>query len=467
MPILEQDHQSILVVEDDRPMSAALSNALERQGFPVMVAGDGVEGMRRLEHDGAWLMLVDLNMPRKGGLELLREIRARGHQIPVVVMTAYGSVETAVEALKLGAVDYLQKPFPLERLETMVARLRKTVSNQRPQEAGMERSDKEGVGFLTRNTQILRTLKMLEAVASSQATILIQGESGTGKEVLAQYVHRISPRALHPFIAVNCAALPDGLLESELFGYEKGAFTGALARRSGKFELAHQGTILLDEIGEMSLGLQAKLLRVLQEREVDRLGSRHPTSVDIRVIATTNRHLLQEVQAGRFREDVYYRLSVVPIHVPPLRERPEDIPLLAEYFTKRSFQRNHRTGGGITDEALNYLKTRPWRGNVRELDNVIERAVLFAESGPLRLEHVSIEEPFLPSQGLMAPSGSIWEVEHDLILRTLEQHGGNRTHAAKTLGISIRTLRNKLREYRELRGNGMSGTLGMVEHACS
>jgi len=467
MPIEEQDHPSILVVEDDQSMSAALSNALERQGFPVVVAADGIEGMRRLEHDGAWLVLVDLNMPRKGGLELLREIRARGHQMPVVVMTAYGSTETAVEALRLGAVDYLQKPFPLEQLETMVTRLRKTVSTQCSQEAGLKRSDKEEAGFLTRNPRIRRTLKMLEAVASSQATILIQGESGTGKEVLAQYVHSISPRGPYPFIAVNCAALPAGLLESELFGYEKGAFTGALARRSGKFELAHQGTLLLDEIGEMSLGLQAKLLRVLQEREVDRLGSRHPTPVDIRVIATTNRHLLQEVQAGRFREDVYYRLSVVPIYVPPLRERPEDIPLLAEYFTKRSFQRNHRTGGGITEEALTYLQTRPWRGNVRELENVIERAVLFADSGPIQVEHLSMEEPFPSSQGLMAPSGSIWEVEHDLILRTLEQHGGNRTHAAKTLGISIRTLRNKLREYRALNGNGMQGTLSMFEHSCS
>jgi len=291
---------------------------------------------------------------------------------------------------------------------------------------------------------------MLEAVAPSNATVLIQGESGTGKEVLARYVHSISPRANRPFVAVNCAALPDGLLESELFGYEKGAFTGALARRSGKFELAHQGTLLLDEISEMSLGLQAKLLRVLQEREVDRLGARQPISIDIRVLATTNRHLQQEVQAGNFREDLYYRLSVMPVTLPPLRERPDDIPLLAEYLAERSFRRNQRAGGGITPEALACLKSRPWRGNVRELENAIERAVLLADRGPLRIEHFAfdVESPqvILPVE----PTGSIWEMERGLILRTLERHGGNRTHAAKELGISIRTMRNKLREYRQM-----------------
>ncbi|MCA9476092.1 MAG: sigma 54-interacting transcriptional regulator, partial [Nitrospira sp.] len=259
-------------------------------------------------------------------------------------------------------------------------------------------------------------------------------------------------RAQQPFVAINCAALPDGLLESELFGYEKGAFTGALARRCGKFELAHQGTLLLDEIGEMSLGLQAKLLRVLQEREVDRLGSRHPVQVDVRVIATTNRNLAHEVQSGRFREDVFYRLSVMPFTLPPLRERVEDIQLLAEEFTSRSSRRNRRAGGGITDEAMQYLKSRPWRGNVRELENVIERAVLLAGNGPLQLEHVRTEERALLQPNVEQPMGTIWEMERDLIMRTLERHDGNRTHAARTLGISIRTLRNKLREYRQLNG---------------
>jgi two-component system response regulator FlrC len=307
-------------------------------------------------------------------------------------------------------------------------------------------------GFLTRDPKVLHTIKMLEMVASSQATVLIQGESGTGKEVLARHIHLHSPRAHQPFVAINCAALPEGLLESELFGYEKGAFTGALTRRCGKFELAHQGTLLLDEIGEMSLGLQAKLLRVLQEREVDRLGSRHPVQVDVRVIATTNRNLAQEVQAGRFREDVYYRLSVMPFTIPPLRERPEDIQLLAEHFAHRSLRRNRRTPCKISDEAMSNLKARPWRGNVRELENVIERGVLLAGNGPLTAEYFQCEEPVLVANHPIAPSGTIWEMERELILKTLERHDGNRTHAARTLGISIRTLRNKLREYRQLSG---------------
>ena len=446
------DGQTILVVEDDAQMRTALSKVLARQGYPVVLASDGYEGIERLERDGAWLVLADMNLPRKGGMDMLREIRSGGNQVPVVMMTAYGSVDSAVEALKLGATEYLQKPFPLHQLEEMVTKIRGEFLEPKVESDRISPVTPEPSGFLTRSDRVIQTLKMLEAVAPSQATILIQGESGTGKEVLARYVHSISPRAHQPFVAVNCAALPDGLLESELFGYEKGAFTGALARRCGKFELAHQGTLLLDEIGEMSLGLQAKLLRVLQEREVDRLGARHPIPIDIRVIATTNRTLMNEVQAGRFREDVYYRLSVMPVTLPPLRDRPEDIPLLAEYFVERSFRRNCRLGYGITEDAINYLKTRQWRGNVRELDNVIERGVLLANSGPLQKEHLIVEETTLSPRPSVQPTGSIWDMERDLILRTLQRHGWNRTHAARSLGISIRTLRNKLREYRGLNG---------------
>lgn len=449
-----QEDQVILVVEDDAQMRIALSKALGVHGYPVVLAHDGQEALECLERQKAWLVIADMNMPGKGGIDMLRELRSTGSQVPVVFMTAYGTVETAVEALKLGATDYLQKPFPLERLEVMVARLRQELQGSSRVEDRSPEKKADPIGFLTCDERVRQTLKMLEAVASSQATILIQGESGTGKEVLARYVHSISPRANRPFVAVNCAALPDGLLESELFGYEKGAFTGALARRSGKFELAHQGTLLLDEIGEMSLGLQAKLLRVLQEREIDRLGARHPIPVDIRVIATTNRNLQQEVQAGRFREDLYYRLSVLPVTLPALRDRPHDIPLLAEYFVERSLRRNQRTGQGITPEAMTCLKSRPWRGNVRELENAVERAVLLAGGGPLRIEHFAFEEQVLPVPDSCvpagAPSGSIWEMERALILQTLERHGGNRTHAARELGISIRTMRNKLREYREL-----------------
>ncbi|MEE8126105.1 MAG: sigma-54 dependent transcriptional regulator [Nitrospirales bacterium] len=450
-----REDQGILVIEDDEELRMALTKVLTQNGYVVTVARDGYEGLDRLECDSPWLVLTDLNLPGKGGMDFLREARTQGYQMPMVVMTAYGSVDTAVEALKYGATDFLQKPFPLDRLENLIQQLqteRVQKERNKGQSLKIRGKGEPSEGFLTRDPKVLQTLKMLEMVASSPATILLQGESGTGKEVLARHIHRSSPRAQQPFVAINCAALPDGLLESELFGYEKGAFTGAIARRCGKFELAHNGTLLLDEIGEMSLGLQAKLLRVLQEREVDRLGSRQPVPIDVRVIATTNKNLALEVQAGRFREDVYYRLSVMPFTLPPLRDRPEDIQLMAEYFAKGAFQRNRRNGSGITDEAMMYLKSRPWRGNVRELENVIERGVLLAGNGPLQVEHLRFEEPGLTADCIIAPTGTIWDMERELILKTLERHGGNRTHAAKTLGISIRTLRNKLREYRQLNG---------------
>jgi len=447
--------QGILVVEDDEQLQTALTKVLSQHGYEVTVAKDGYEGLERVEQNPPWLVLTDLSLPGKGGMEFLREVRTQGYHMPVIVMTAYGGVDVAVQALKYGATDFLEKPFPLDRLEKIIQQLDDDRGEQRPVPRGTQgktADDEPCEGFLTRNPKVLQTLKMLDMVSSSSATILIQGESGTGKEVLARYIHRKSPRAHQPFVAINCAALPEGLLESELFGYEKGAFTGALARRAGKFELAHKGTILLDEIGEMSLGLQAKLLRVLQEREIDRLGSQKPVQVDVRVLVTTNRNLAQEVQAGRFREDVYYRLSVMPFTLPPLRDRPEDIQLLAEHFAHSWFKRNRRPWSGISDEAMLYLKSQPWRGNVRELANVIERGVLLSGDGLLQVEHFQCEEPTLGTSSYQAPSGTIWEMERDLILRTLEQHHGNRTHAARTLGISIRTLRNKLREYRQLNG---------------
>jgi DNA-binding NtrC family response regulator len=445
--------RGILVVEDDQQLQTALTKALSQHGYAVTVARDGYEGLERMEREVPWLVLTDLNLPGKGGMDFLREVRTQGYHMPVIVMTAYGGVDAAVEALKYGATDFLQKPFPLDRLEKLIDQLNEdqpVPTFGREQEPVYREEPREG--FLTKDPKLLHTINMLEMVASSPATILIQGESGTGKEVLARHIHRHSPRAHQPFVAINCAALPEGLLESELFGYEKGAFTGALARRCGKFELAHQGTLLLDEIGEMSLGLQAKLLRVLQEREVDRLGSRQPVQVDVRVIATTNRSLAQEVQAGRFREDVYYRLSVMPFTIPPLRDRPEDIRLLAEYFANRSFRRNRRTPSRISEEVMSHLQKRPWRGNVRELENVIERGVLLAGNGALTGEHFQFEEPVLAASHATTQSGTIWEMERDLILKTLERHEGNRTHAARTLGISIRTLRNKLREYRQVNG---------------
>jgi two-component system response regulator FlrC len=303
---------------------------------------------------------------------------------------------------------------------------------------------------------MVRLLSTIEGVATSQATVLINGESGTGKELLARFIHSRSPRAHRPFIAVNCAALPDGLLESELFGHERGAFTGALIRKIGKFEMAHTGTLLLDEISEMNLGLQAKLLRVLQEREVDRVGGRDPVPVNIRVIATTNRTLYREVEQGRFREDLYYRLNVFPITVPPLRERLVDIPLLARHFASTAATRNGLAQPVLSEGALAHLQRLTWKGNVRELENVMERALLLAGHGPILPEHCPVEmrdgavPPVAMAPAIPQPAnGSLWEMERELIFKTLARVKDNRTHAAKELGISIRTLRNKLREYRD------------------
>lgn len=453
IPMVEtgEEQERILVVDDDPSMRIALMETIRRLGYAVQGATDGTEALERITKFRPWLVLTDLRMPRLTGLELIKEMKARAPQTAIVLMTAYGTVETAVEAMKLGASEYLLKPFSMDVLERAIANLK----------AGRE----EGIGLgrpihqvehralLSQDPGMVRLLSTIEGVASSQATVLIHGESGTGKELLARFIHLRSPRAHRPFIAVNCAALPDGLLESELFGHERGAFTGAVIRKVGKFEMAHTGTLLLDEISEMNLALQAKLLRVLQEREVDRIGGRDPVPVNIRVIATTNRMLYREVEQGRFREDLYYRLNVFPVTVPPLRERVVDIPVLARHFVNQSAMRNGLTPPALSDSALAHLQRLPWKGNVRELENVMERALLLAGQGPILPEHCPPErneDVTIPLVRASPPmNGSLWEMERELIFKTLARVKDNRTHAAKELGISIRTLRNKLREYRE------------------
>jgi DNA-binding NtrC family response regulator len=455
----ECESRAVLVVDDEPSMRLALTESLRRNGYGVIQAMDGQQAIERLGKEKPWLVLTDMKMPRVGGLEVLKEVKRRSPSTNVVVMTAYGSVEAAVEAMKEGASDFLLKPFAADALERVLARLE---SGEADQAAGREVGRMPSRPVVTEDPGMQRVLSMAEVVATSQATVLIQGESGTGKELLARFIHSRSPRAHGPFIAVNCAALPEGLLESELFGYERGAFTGAMVRRIGRFEMAHGGTLLLDEVSEMALGLQAKLLRVLQEREIDRVGGRAPVPIDIRVVATTNRSLRQEVEAGRFREDLYYRLNVFPITVPPLRMRSADIPLLAQHFVPAACQRNGLPAVPISEEALIFLKTREWRGNVRELENAVERAVLLARGKPIDARHFHLEEVSAPPdrsgpQGQTAPpqlstagaGGSLWGMERDLIMNTLATVNGNRTHAAKRLGISIRTLRNKLREYRQ------------------
>ena len=471
------DVGAVLVVDDEPSLRVAYCRILQASGHSTVSARDGQEALAMLEEHTIWLVLADLRMPRLDGLGLLREVKRRVPGTPVVLISGYATMDSAIEAMRLGASDYLLKPFSGDALEAIVRRLKPAHDRPPATLALLEAAEgapvagKRPVQMIAQAPVMKAILATVETVAASQATILIQGESGTGKEVLARHIHGSSARASRPFVAVNCAALPDGLLESELFGYERGAFTGAVTRRSGKFEQAHGGTLLLDEISEMSLPLQAKLLRVIQEREVDRLGSKASIHVDIRIIATTNRSLWREVDAGRFREDLFYRLNVFPITVPPLRDRPHDILLLAAYFVRASAERNGRIVPGLSPEAERLLMSRSWKGNVRELENVIERAVLLATGGVILSEHIASDG----SEGIAVAGApvvvsdaapvSIWAMERELILRTLARVNGNRTHAAKILDISIRTVRNKLREYRQLE-SGQANSAGQGLPLC-
>jgi DNA-binding NtrC family response regulator len=433
------DTRPILVVDDEEEMRKAIEETLHRKGYATVSATNGKEALKRIDEGGLQLVVTDVRMPEMDGMAVLREARKRCPRLPFLLVTAFGTVSQAVEAVKEGAVDYLLKPFTAEELLEKV----------RSAHAGSP-VQKEDHGLVTKNPEMLEILEMARGVARSDVTAVITGESGTGKELLARYIHDNSPRQGRSLVTVNCASIPDTLLESELFGHEKGAFTGASQRRIGKFEMADRSTLLLDEIAEMRTVLQSKLLRVLQEKEVERLGSDRPISVDFRLIATTNRDLQQEVASGRFREDLYYRINVVPIHLPPLRERKQDIPLLVEHFSREVTQRLGMPSKSFSSSALEALQSRPWKGNVRELKNVIERAVVLARPSTLEEADLFLAERSTPSEGGNAfsmPVRGLRAMEKEAILETLKQTGGNRTQTAKILGISVRTLRNKLKEY--------------------
>jgi DNA-binding NtrC family response regulator len=440
--------EELLVVDDEPQMLIAINETLRRRGYSITTAGSGIEALRRLKEKYYQLVITDMRMPEVSGLDLLRKVKNLAPQTPVILLTAYGTVQNAVEAMRDGAYDYLLKPFSSESLENVVRR----ALNSAPR-----KNEKASHAIITQDPRFSRTLEMAAQAAISNATVLIEAESGTGKELLARMIHSKSPRCPNPFVAVNCAALPESLLESELFGFEKGAFTGANASKPGKFELANHGTLLLDEIGEMAQILQAKLLRVLQEKEVDRIGGKDPVGIDVRVIATTNRDLQSLVRAGSFREDLYYRLNVVRLVIPPLRERREDIPLLVDFFCRRYGKDLGRAEIHVSEEALERLTHHDWPGNVRELENIIQRTVTLCGGSAINSEDLQILRspvPFpVPSQesrpaevGLSA-GVTMREMERQLISRTLEDTGGNRTRAAKCLGISLRTLRNKLNEF--------------------
>lgn len=434
----------ILIVDDEPLVRTALSETIRRKGFDSILACDGEDALLQLRQSPTPLVFADIRMPRMGGIELLKRIKTAGSPPRVVLITAYGSVETAVEAMKEGAYDFLMKPFSIKRVEEILERA-----------MGMEEShatNEPSSVIVSRDPQIVNLLGTIKRVADDGASILIQGESGTGKELFARQAHLWSARHRGPFVAINCAAIPESLLESELFGYERGAFTGAVTRRIGKFEAADGGTLLLDEISEMPAILQAKLLRALQERTIDRIGGSRPVELNIRIVATTNRDLKEEIRQGRFRSDLYYRLAVVPIVLPSLRDRKGDIALLAKHFVGRY-------GGGsagpvreISASAIKRLEAWPWPGNVRELESCIHRSVLLCnriclESSDLILE--TLVDPATDSQVQAAEGGSFRAMEKQLILETLDKVGGNRMKAAEILGVSVRTIRNKLRDYRE------------------
>jgi len=441
----------ILIVDDEPEIRSVLSEGLSKNGYSILLADRTETALRLLDEKSLDLVITDVKLPDRDGLQLLETIKNRAAHIPVIVMTGFGSIPNAVEAMRRGAFDYILKPFALETLEQRIQMALRKDLVQEEVFSGYEDFSDDSMPILTKDKRMIEMIDLCQRIASTKATVLIQGESGTGKELFARYIHARSPRAKGPFIAINCASLPETLFESELFGHEKGAFTGALCRKMGKFELAHRGTILLDEISEMSPFLQAKLLRVLQENEIDRIGGREPISVDIRVIATTNKDLESRIEKGEFREDLYYRLYVISLKLPPLRGRLEDIELLFRYFYQKYSAFYGKSLYSVSEETLAWLKKQPWRGNVRELKNAIERAVLMAPGNSLDLRDFCNEVPDQTEEGTFKdPSSfSLREMEKNLIFRALEKTNGNRTHAAKILGISIRTLRNKLHEYKE------------------
>jgi len=445
---------SILVVDDDLAHRTMLRTLLASWGYEVSEADDGsnaVEAVRGRPFD---LVLMDIRMIRVSGIEALEEIKAFNPAIPVILMTAYASVETAVEALKKGAYDYLTKPLDFDELKLAIAR---AMEHSRLKEENQLLRESLGLQFDRRNligrsAIMTKLLETVTQVAPSEATVLITGESGTGKEVIAGAIHYNSPRREGPFIKINCAAIPETLLESELFGHEKGSFTGADRRREGKFRLADGGSIFLDEVSEMSLAMQVRLLRVLQEREITRVGGEEVMRVNVRVITATNRDLPAAIEAGRFRKDLFYRLNVVTLHVPPLRERKDDIPPLAEHFLKMFAEKNRKRVRGFTPQAMDRLLRYDWPGNVRELMNTVERGVVLTRSEYIdegELTPVLLKQPEAEAAlpGEVSAGSSLEALEKATILKTLDQTGGNKSEAARRLGITRRTLHQKLKKY--------------------
>jgi len=448
--------ERILIVEDDSAARVGLQQLIRGWGFDVETAADGEQALTQIEAFHPAIVLTDLVMPRMGGLDLLRKIQDTGDPITTVILTAQGTVETAVEAIKHGAYDYLTKPVDLQRLKILLSKIIERNATLREVRVLRRQLREHGTfgAMVGQSAEMRKIYQVIEHAAPTSASVLISGESGTGKELVAQTLHKLSPRANAPYVPINCAAIPDTLLESELFGHEKGAFTGAIERRQGCFELADHGTLFLDEIAEMTPATQVKLLRVLQERSFRRVGGKHEQAVDIRIVAATNQDPPAAVKDGKLREDLYYRLNVFEITLPPLRERKDDLPLLIQGFINEFNTRNGRSVAAVDPAAMTLLEAYSWPGNVRELRNVIERATIVAE-GRFITEKDLPALSAAPGSGRAAaaaasagtgltPGMTVGQAEQQLIHITLQHTGGNKTRAAELLGISLKTLHNKL-----------------------
>jgi DNA-binding NtrC family response regulator len=450
--------ERVLIVEDDSATRSGLAELVQNWGFLTDEAQDGETAMRKITTFRPAIIVSDLVMPRMGGLELLRALQDQLTDLTFILLTAQGTVDSAVEAIKEGAYDYLSKPVDPQRLQILLQKAVERQSTLREvRQLRRQLREQGSFGRIIGNSPGIRTVyRVIEQSAPTSASVLIAGESGTGKELIAQTIHEISPRATFPFVAINCAAIPETLLESEIFGHEKGAFTGATDRRTGVFELAHRGTLFLDEIAEMMPATQVKLLRVLQERTFRRLGGRQEISVDVRVIAATNVVPQDAVNSGKLREDLFYRLNVFALDLPPLRERREDIPLLVQSFLNEFNRTNGKAVRGVDQEAMYLMERYPWPGNIRELRNVIERATILADSEFIETKHlpptlITRGEESLPTMTI-SPGTTVDEAERRLILLTLDHTRNNKTRAAEILGISLKTLHNKLNRMKDETG---------------
>ena len=437
--------RKILVIDDEQNIRKMLTRVLSPEGFMVKEANNGLEALKRLQEENYSLVLLDLKMPGLNGIETLKEIRQNDLNLPVIMMSAYGSIPEAVEAMKLGALDYLIKPFDIEELKIIIKRAIKQyeleVENIYYREEEEKRFNFDEI--IGKSSSINKVLEMVKSVASTPATVLITGENGTGKELIARAIHKNSLRKNSPFVVVNCVAFSPNLLESELFGHEKGSFTGAIAKRIGRFEMANGGTIFLDEIGEMDLTIQTKLLRVLQEREFERVGSSRTIKVDVRILSATNKDLKKEIEERRFREDLFYRLNVFNIDVPPLRERKEDIPLIVKHLTGKYNKILNKKVKKVSAKAMELLLDYNYPGNIRELENIIERSMIMVKDEIIDEKYFN----FISKEEYIEKKGTLKETEKELIIKYLIQNKGNRTKTAEILGISRRSLQNKIKEY--------------------